>query len=115
MKRFFLLFLAFLTTGSVADDFRYTWRPLYDLVDPALQVRLEQRLMANSEWQRLVQRKKLAVAVVDMNAELPSFARVNGNQMMYAASLPKIAIMLTAYASFEDGSLLATHRPLHTH
>lgn len=84
------------------------WRPLYDRFDAGLQNQLERTLNANPQWQRLIQRKKLAVAVVDLSTPVPRFARVNGNQMMYAASLPKIAIMLTAYASFEDGSLAET-------
>lgn len=84
------------------------WHPLYDRFDPGLQMQLEQRLSTNPEWQRLIQRKKLAVGVVDLSTPVPRFARVNGNQMMYAASLPKIAILLTAYASFEDGSLKET-------
>jgi beta-lactamase class A len=84
------------------------WRPLYERVDPGLQAQLEKGLSRVPEWQRLIERHKLAVAVVDLSSRTPRFARVNGNQMMYAASLPKIAIMLTAYASFEDGSLKET-------
>ena len=82
-----------------------TWEPLYNRVDPEFQAALEQRLNANKEWKRLIQNKKMAIGVVDMSGEVPRFARVNGNQMMYAASLPKIAILLAAYVSFEDGSL----------
>jgi len=81
---------------------------LYNRVDPEFQAALEQRLNANKEWKRLIQNKKMAIGVVDMSGEVPRFARVNGNQMMYAASLPKIAILLAAYVSFEDGSLQET-------
>jgi beta-lactamase class A len=91
--------------GLPSDD---DWQPLYNLVDPGLQGRLEAALTANDAWQKLVKRKKLAVCVVDLSENPPQFARVNGNTMMYAASLPKIAILLAAYASFEDGSLLET-------
>jgi len=86
------------------------WQPLYERVDAELQSQLEKQLAANPEWRRLIERKKLAVGVVDLGhgLEEPRFARVNGNQMMYAASLPKIAILLAAYASFEDGSLAET-------
>jgi beta-lactamase class A len=86
------------------------WRPLYERVDAELQVRLEQRLNANPQWRRLIQRRQLGVALVDLGfgEQPPRFARVNGNRMMYAASLPKIAILLSAYASFEDGSLAET-------
>lgn len=86
------------------------WTPLYEHVDTALQASLQRQIDANPEWRRLVQRKQLAVGVVDLghDGDEPRFARINGNQMMYAASLPKIAILLAAYASFEDGSLAET-------
>lgn len=84
------------------------WLPLYERVDAELQASLEQKLNANPAWRQLIQRRKLAVGVVDLGSDVPRFARVNGNQMMYAASLPKIAILLAAYVSFEDGSLEET-------
>lgn len=84
------------------------WEPLYNNVDPELQKALEKRLNADPEWARLIRRKKMAIGLVDLSGAQPRFARVNGNQMMYAASLPKIAILLTVYASFDDGSLKET-------
>lgn len=84
------------------------WQPLYDSVDADLQKKLETRLNANPEWARLIRNKKMAIGLVDLSGEQPRFARVNGNQMMYAASLPKIAILLTVYASFEDQTLAET-------
>ncbi len=84
------------------------WTPLYNNVDAGLQAALEKRLNANPEWARLIRLKKMAIGLVDLSGEQPRFARVNGNQMMYAASLPKIAILLAVYASFEDGSLEET-------
>jgi beta-lactamase class A len=73
-----------------------------------LQAALEARINQNSVWRRLVRNKKMAMCVVDLNATAPKFARINGNHMMYAASLPKIAILVAAYVSFEDGSLQET-------
>ncbi len=84
------------------------WLPLYERVDPALQKSLEMRVGSNPEWAKLVSRKRMAIGLVDMSGDVPRFARVNGNVMMYAASLPKIAILLAAYVSFEDGSLAET-------
>jgi len=113
MKKTLLLLLLLLpltALASVGD-----WKPLYDSVDPDLQARLETRLNQNPEWSQLISSKKMAVGLVDLSQATPRFARVNGNQMMYAASLPKIAILLGAYVSFEDGSLLETeavHRDL---
>lgn len=104
----FILFsiaLVFLCASqALAED----WRPLYERVDPELQKALEDRIAQNPEWARLVGRKQMAIGVVDLSGDVPRFARVNGNQMMYAASLPKIAILLAAYVSFEDGSLEET-------
>ncbi len=113
MKNFYFAFVALPLAANAAHA--EDWQPLYNRVDAALQKSLEQRLSANPEWRRLVARKKLAVGLVDLSGEMPRFARVNGNQMMYAASLPKIAILVAAYVSFEDGSLAETeevHRDL---
>jgi beta-lactamase class A len=106
MKKIFLSVLSLLL-GS-ANCYAADWQPLYDSVDPALQKSLEDRLNKNPEWARLISRKKMAIGLVDMSSDTPRFARVNGNEMMYAASLPKIAILVSAYASFEDGSLQET-------
>jgi beta-lactamase class A len=109
MTRPFLFLLwtliAWPLTGLAADS---DWQPLYNRVDPAFQSALEERLTQNPDWRKLINRKKMAIAVVDLSGDTPKFARVNGNQMMYAASLPKIAILLGAYVSFEDGSLKST-------
>ncbi len=99
-----LLLAAFIPVIASAND----WQPLYESVDPELQKALETRLSKNPEWKKLIARKKLAIGLVDLSGDTPRFARVNGNQMMYAASLPKIAISIAAYASFEDGSLKET-------
>ncbi|MGB5344930.1 MAG: serine hydrolase [Woeseia sp.] len=97
-----LLFVCHAASSATA------WTPLYENVDPELQAGLEKRLNQNPEWARLIKRKKMAIGLIDMSTTRPRFARVNGNEMMYAASLPKIAILLAVYASFEDGSLQET-------
>ncbi len=87
----------------------HEWRPLYECVDPDLQSRLQNTLRRHKGWQRLIDKKKMAVGVVDLSdPKRPSFARVNGRAMMYAASLPKIAVLLAAYVCFEDGTLQET-------
>jgi beta-lactamase class A len=94
----------------VASD---SWALLYDRVDPALQNRLEDRLQQNRTWTELVRRQKLAVGLVDLSRpDSALFARVNGRLMMYAASLPKIAILLAVCQAFEDGSLEETPQVL---
>ncbi len=88
---------------SVNQD---TWTPLYDRVDPVLQAGLEAALNGHRRWKDLVTAKKMGVGVVDLSVPaVPRFARVNGRVMMYAASLPKIAVLLAAYAAIEDGTL----------
>jgi beta-lactamase class A len=99
-----ILILLFTPLVVVSSD----WQPLYERVDPALQAAMDKRLNANPEWARLIRGKKMAIGLVDLSGNEPRFARVNGNQMMYAASLPKIAILLGAYVSFEDRSLAET-------
>lgn len=92
------------TAAPSADD----WQPLYDSFDAEFQAALEKRLKQNPTWARLIRNRKLAVGVVDLRDDPPRFARVNGDVMMYAASLPKIAILLSAYVGFEDGTLKET-------
>ena len=82
------------------------WHPLEQRWDDDLQQELENSLKQNELWRSLIEEKKMAVGVVDLSHPMAArFARVNGQTMMYAASLPKIAICLAAYQSFEDGEL----------
>ena len=84
-------------------------RPLRQLIDFKLQSTLEKRLKSNPKWKRLISSKKMAVGVVDIqDPQNIRFARVNGNHMMYAASLPKIAVLLASQQAIEDGDLIET-------
>ena len=68
-------------------------KSLRTLIDPSFQADLERVIKANSKWSRLISQKKMAVGLVDLSDPYhPIYARLNGNVMMYAASLPKIAI-----------------------
>ncbi|MFT5143335.1 MAG: beta-lactamase class A [Rhodothermales bacterium] len=90
----------------VQDD---AWHPLRETLDPRLQTRLQDRLKENRKWSRLIAEKKMAVGLVDItDPENPRFARVNGNTMIYAASLPKIAILLAVEQAVQDGRLEMT-------
>lgn len=83
-----------------------SWLPLAKHVDSTLQARLVSRLTSRREWRDLIERRKLAVGLVDLaDPAAPRFARVNGNVEMYAASLPKIAILLAAFDRFQQGRL----------
>ena len=84
-------------------------KSLRRLVDRNLQFRFEKRLKQNKKWDTLIKQKKMAVGLVDLSRfDGIKFARVNGDVMMYAASLPKLAILLAAFQSFEDGTLKET-------
>ena len=59
------------------------------------------------EYKRAVKNKKAAFVVVDLtNLQQPRVAGVNPDVMMYAASLPKIAILLGAFVKIERGEML---------
>ena len=82
--------------------------PLRDAVDPQLQAGLEQTLRELG-LERAVRRKRLSVALAGItHPECPRLASVNGDQMMYAASLPKIAILLAVLRRVQDGELELT-------
>jgi len=70
---------------------------------------LQQRLDATIKHLHLdkaVRQKRLSVALVDItDPESPSMAQINGDEMMYAASLPKIAILLAAFERIAHGKL----------
>jgi beta-lactamase class A len=85
------------------------WRPLRDCRDADLERRLTERIRENRQWRYLVDRSRLAVGVVDLsNPTMPRLAQVNGDTMFYAASLPKIAILLAAFIEIEKGELEVT-------
>lgn len=89
-------------------------KPLRSLVDRSLEASLAKKINANKKWARLVSQKKMAVGLVDMSDPYhPKFARINGNQMMYAASLPKIAILLATEDALEKQEIDETEEVLH--
>lgn len=85
------------------------WTPLRESVDVALQAELRRAVEDRTQWRRLAGQRRLSVCLVDLaDPARPRFAAINGEVMMYAASLPKIGILLAAYEGFEDGSLAET-------
>jgi beta-lactamase class A len=81
-------------------------KPLRSLIDPTLENKLLTQLNKNTKWKRLIAQKKMAVGIVDMRDPLNvKYARANGNVMMYAASLPKIGILLAAEDALDKGEL----------
>ena len=73
--------------------------------DPGLMTSLE-FMLCDMGYCGLVNEDRLAVAVVLLDESLaPRLAMVNGHHMMYAASLPKLAIALGALVAAERGQL----------
>jgi len=96
-----LLLLLLVAPATAVADY-----PALDLcTDSELQQRLESSL-ACLKLERAAAGGELAVALVDITEPAaPRLAMVNGNQMMYAASLPKIAILLGAFDRIARGEL----------
>ena len=97
------LALAASTCAAAADP--GAGRDLDDRSDPALQRGLES-VVRSLGLANEVGAKHLALALVDVtDADSPRLAMLNGNEMMYAASLPKVAILFGAFAEVESGRL----------
>ena len=92
------------------------WRPLSQRGDQKLQAGLDLALKQHASWRPLLVQGKMSVGLVDLsNPKAPRFAQVNGNTMMYGASLPKLMALLAAFQGFADGTLKDTpelHRDL---
>ncbi|MDO5989762.1 serine hydrolase [Flavivirga amylovorans] len=83
--------------------------PLRQLLDTSLQKKLEQEINKKPKWKKLVANKRMAIGIVDLSdTDRIRFARLNGSHMMYAASLPKIAVLLAATDAIEKGELAET-------
>jgi beta-lactamase class A len=81
-----------------------------ELHDPSLQQKLDKILTSNPKWAKLSKNKALSIGIVDMNDPVNSrFAAINGDEMMYAASLPKIAILLACEDAIACGKLKETN------
>nr|WP_235297176.1 serine hydrolase [Portibacter marinus] len=84
-------------------------------MNPDLAFSLDLSFMLSTEinkrdsWRKLVNNKKMAVGLIDLSdPSNPEYASLNGNHMMYAASLPKIAVLLAAMDAIEEGTLKDT-------
>ena len=74
---------------------------LWDRMDSPLQQRLE-RAVRSVGLDGAVRKRHLALALVDISRlDRPRVAAMNGDRMMYAASLPKIAILLAAFEKMD--------------
>lgn len=79
--------------------------PLWDFADPELQGDLD-RALHGLQLDAEARRQRLAVALIDLtDLDEPRVAAVNGDVMMYAASLPKIAVLLGAFEKIAQGKM----------
>jgi beta-lactamase class A len=79
--------------------------PLWDWIDPELQAEVESSL-ANLGLEEAARRRRLSVALIDVtDRDHPRVAAVNPDEMMYAASLPKIAVLLAAFEKIAQGKM----------
>jgi len=100
----FFLIALFLSAQALADA--TTSSPsLWKCHDSGLQRQLD-RTLTRLGLDKAVNNKKLSVALVDItNLDKPRVAAVNGDEMQYAASLPKIAILLGAFVEIQNGEM----------
>lgn len=94
--------MALLAAPAVAQAPRADLRQAHDA---ALQSQLERTVAAQGLAPEVAQ-GRLALALVDVtDLAAPRLAMLNGDRMMYAASMPKVAILLGALAEAEAGRL----------
>jgi beta-lactamase class A len=107
MRRLMRLIVLCAAVGAAGNGMAGAAPPadLEAAVDPGLQRALE-RVVAELGLGPDVDARRLALAIGDLTvAESPRLAMLNGNEMMYAASLPKLAILLGAFVEAQLGRL----------
>lgn len=83
--------------------------PIVKLQDSTLQALLYKQINSNAKWKSLAKSKRLSIGIVDLSdIENIKYAGINDTHMMYAASLPKIAILLAAMDAIDKGELKDT-------
>ncbi len=103
LKPLFFVALLFTSTSLLGAD---ATGVLSEAVDPRLQQGLED-LVRELGLATAVEEKKLSLALLIVtNPARPRLAELNGHQMVYAASLPKIAILLGAAVAIHEGRLV---------
>jgi beta-lactamase class A len=105
MKRIFLIAVLSLFSALVAARNTGDYPSLWDCSDPVLQQQLD-TIMGTLGYDRAIKDKRLAVTLIDItDLKNPRVAAVNGNTMIYAASVPKLAILLGAFVEIREGNM----------
>ncbi|WP_438695857.1 serine hydrolase [Winogradskyella ouciana] len=77
-----------------------------ELRNTNLQNILKKEIDKNALWKGLVAKNLMAIGIVDLtDMSNIKYAGINDNLMMYAASLPKIAVLLASMDAIENGEL----------
>lgn len=101
--------LFLINAAASADDYP----SLRDSIDPVLQAAFEKGLeeeFGPRIWD-LIKARKASIVLADVtDPQKPRVAEVNGDVMLYAASLPKIAIVLGAFVQIERGEMTLDDR-----
>lgn len=85
------------------------YQPMNKISDSDLQSSLIKEIESKPQWKRLIDSKRMAIGLVDLgDPKKTKFASINGNHMMYAASLPKIAVLLTVMEAIDSGEIQET-------
>ena len=90
-----------------ADDATYPL--LRESIDPEFHEAIARHTRKEFQDTRreLIAQKRVSITIVDItDLHHPRVAEANGDHMLYAASLPKIAILLGAYVQAERGELV---------
>lgn len=83
--------------------------PIGVLQNDVLQDLLDLEINKNPKWRQLIVNQKMSIGIVDLNdINNIKYAGLNDENMMYAASLPKIAILLAAMDAIDKGELKDT-------
>jgi len=110
MRLFNLFIISLILAFPVSAQQRN--RSLGESCDPRLQKALV-KCLGSIQLKNATQRKQLSVVIVDItDTASPRMAYVNPNEMMYAASLPKIAILLGAFEKIADGEMVLNDETL---
>jgi beta-lactamase class A len=105
-KCVFFILITIILFSSVPAWAEESFPRLVGYSDPSLQNGLEDCL-ASLGLDKAAERKDICVTLVDMtDPTSPRLASVNAHEMMYAASLPKIAILLGAFERIARGEMI---------
>lgn len=101
-----ILLLASLVTAQAGDLTASSFIAAFSTsLDTSLQNKLAS-VIDRLGLARAAQNGKLAVTLIDItNPAAPKVAAINGNEMMYAASMPKIAILYAAFVEIDRGRM----------